>query len=61
MYDCPKSQETLMQRPFELSGEDLRERLEEMVQITISDLGSEFLLMPMGSSFIMLYLSLLGK
>jgi hypothetical protein len=52
MYDCPKSQETLMQRPFELSGEELRERLEEMVQITISDLVSEFLLMPMGSSFI---------
>jgi hypothetical protein len=52
MYDCPKSQETLMQRPFELSSEELRERLEEMVQITISDLVSEFLLMPMGSSFI---------
>jgi hypothetical protein len=41
-----------MQRPFELSGEELRERLEEMVQVTISDLASEFLLMPMGSSFI---------
>ncbi len=52
MYDLPKSQETLMQRPFELSSEDLRERLEEMVQITIADLVSEFLLMPMGSSFI---------
>src|SRR5712692_4240772 len=52
MYDLPKSQETLMQRPFELSSGDLRERLEEMVQITISDLVSEFLLMPMGSSFI---------
>src|SRR5688572_11054693 len=48
MYDQPQSQETLMQRPFELSGEELRERLEEMVQITISDLVSEFLLMPMG-------------
>src|SRR6266545_4356913 len=52
MYDLPKSQETLMQRPFELSSEDLRDRLEEMVQVTISDLVSEFLLMPMGSSFI---------
>ena len=27
-----------MQRPFELSSEELRERLEEMVQVTISDL-----------------------
>jgi len=52
MYDLPKSQETLMQRPFELSSEELRERLEEMVQVTVSDLGSEFLLMPMGTSFI---------
>ena len=41
-----------MQRPFELSSDELHERLEEMVQITISDLASEFLLMPMGSSFI---------
>ena len=41
-----------MQRPFELSSDELRERLEDMVQITISDLVSEFLLMPMGSSFI---------
>ena len=40
-----------MQRPFELSSEELRECLEEMVQVTISDLVSEFLLMPMGSSF----------
>ncbi len=52
MYDLPKSQETLMQRPFELSSEELRDRLEEMVQVTIADLVSEFLLMPMGSSFI---------
>jgi hypothetical protein len=51
MYDLPQSQETLMQRPFELSSEELRECLEEMVQVTISDLVSEFLLMPMGSSF----------
>ena len=48
IYDLPKSQETLMRRPFELSSEELRERLEEMVQVTISDLVSEFLLMPMG-------------
>ncbi len=37
-----------MQRPFELSSNELRARLEEMVQITTSDLVSEFLLMPMG-------------
>ena len=37
-----------MQRPFELNSEGLRERLEEMVQVTIADLVSEFLLMPMG-------------
>ena len=35
MYDLPKSQETLMQRPFELSSEYLRDRLEEMVQVTL--------------------------
>jgi hypothetical protein len=33
MYDLPASQETLMQRPFELSSEELHERLEEMVQV----------------------------
>jgi adenine-specific DNA methylase len=36
MSDLPKSQETLMQRPFELSTEELHERLEEMLQVTIS-------------------------
>jgi len=41
-----------MQRPFELEGQELRDRLEEMVDATISDLGSEFLLMPTGNSFI---------
>ena len=41
-----------MQRPFELESQELRDRLEEMVYATISDLGSEFLLMPMGNSFI---------
>ena len=41
-----------MQHPFELSPQELPERLEEMVQVTISDLTSEFLLLPMGDSFI---------
>lgn len=41
-----------MPRPFELNAEELQAQLEEMVDITISDLSSEFLLMPMGSSFI---------
>ena len=40
-----------MKRPFELNPVDLSERLEEMVDATISDLGSEFLLMPEGSAF----------
>ncbi len=41
-----------LQRPFELTSEELSERLEEMVDVTFSDLVSEFLLMPMGSGFI---------
>jgi len=41
-----------LQRPFELTWEELNERLEEMVDVTFSDLVSEFLLMPMGSGFI---------
>jgi len=41
-----------LQRPFELTPEELNERLEEMVDVTFSDLVSEFLLMPMGSGFI---------
>lgn len=41
-----------LQRPFELAPEELNERLEEMVDVTFSDLVSEFLLMPMGSGFI---------
>ncbi len=41
-----------LQRPFELTSEELNERLEEMVDVTFSDLVSEFLLMPMGSGFI---------
>lgn len=41
-----------MQRPFELAPTDLQARLEEMVDVTIGDLVSEFLLMPKGTSFI---------
>lgn len=40
------------QRPFELTPYELKQRLEEMVDVTFSDLVSEFLLMPMGSAFI---------
>jgi hypothetical protein len=40
-------------RPFELSPDELKEKLEEMVEATISDLGSEFLLMPSGPAFIL--------
>jgi len=40
-----------MKKPFELSPEKLAEKLEEMVDATISDLGSEFLLMPEGPAF----------
>jgi hypothetical protein len=41
-----------MKRPFEIEAKDLENRLEEMVDVTISDLGSEFLLMPAGLGFI---------
>ena len=41
-----------MQRPFELEPQELHDRLDEMVEVTVSDLVSEFLLMPMGSGFI---------
>jgi len=41
-----------MPRPFELSPKELADRLDEMVDATISDLVSEFLLMPMGESFL---------
>ena len=41
-----------MKRPFELNQQELERRLEEMVDATISDLGSEFLLMPAGTAFI---------
>jgi hypothetical protein len=39
-------------RPFELNSKELTDKLEEMVDVTISDLGSEFLLMPAGPAFI---------
>lgn len=39
-------------RPFELLPKELNERIEEMVSSTISDLSSEFLLMPIGSGFV---------
>lgn len=41
-----------MQRPFEIEVEELTDRIEEMVDVTISDLSSEFLLMPKGNGFI---------
>ncbi|MDY6839480.1 MAG: hypothetical protein SWH78_16060 [Thermodesulfobacteriota bacterium] len=41
-----------MKRPFELDRQELNERLEEMVDITMSDLGSEFMLMPIGKGFL---------
>jgi hypothetical protein len=42
----------MLQHPFELTPEELRDRLAEMVEVTISDLSSEFLLLPLGSAFI---------
>jgi len=38
-------------RPFELTQEELEQRIEEMVTVTMSDLSSEFLLMPTGNGF----------
>ena len=40
------------ERPFELKQDDLETRIEEMVTATISDLSSEFLLMPTGAGFV---------
>jgi len=42
---------TETKRPFELSPQELQQRLEEMVDAVFSDLVSEFLLMPMGKCF----------
>jgi hypothetical protein len=39
-------------RPFELNQEELEQRIEEMVTATITDLSSEFLLMPTGPGFV---------
>lgn len=39
-------------RPFELNPEELEQRIEEMVTATITDLSSEFLLMPTGPGFV---------
>ncbi len=41
-----------MKRPFEADELSLREHLEEFVNVTIADLGSEFLLLPKGEGFI---------
>jgi len=40
------------ERPFELRQEELEVRIEEMVNATFSDLSSEFLLMPTGTSLV---------
>lgn len=40
------------ERPFELKQAELEMRIEEMVTATISDLSSEFLLMPTGAGFV---------
>jgi hypothetical protein len=39
-------------RPFHLSDEDLRSRIDEMIDVTFNDITSQFLLMPRGSAFI---------
>lgn len=41
-----------MVRPFEVSSDYLDSHLEEMVDITFADLGSEFLYLPKGNNFI---------
>jgi hypothetical protein len=41
-----------MTRPFELPLDDLQGRLDEMVEVTFSDLQSQFLTLPRGSGFI---------
>ena len=40
------------ERPFELQQKELETHIEEMVTATISDLSSEFLLMPTGVGFV---------
>jgi hypothetical protein len=41
-----------MQRPFELSADELEARLDEMVTVTFNDVQSQFLVLPRGSSLI---------
>lgn len=41
-----------MRHPFELDENDLRDHLDEMVRVTVSDLVSEFLLLPKGEGFV---------
>jgi hypothetical protein len=41
-----------IERPFEVDEQNLRNRLEEFVNITIADLKSEFLILPKGRGFI---------
>ena len=41
-----------MPRPLEVDAAYLRGHLEEMVQVTISDLVSDFLLLPRGEGFV---------
>jgi hypothetical protein len=41
-----------MQRPYELNGEALEARIEEMVDATFADLQSQFLTLPKGNGFI---------
>jgi len=39
-------------RPYELTGEELLQRLDEMVAVTFSDLSSQFVLLPRGPAFL---------
>lgn len=41
-----------LKRPFEVNSDYLREHLEEMVDITFSDLQSQFLVLPKGNNFV---------
>ena len=41
-----------MQHPFELESKELRVRLDEMIDVTFSDLSSEFLLLPTGNNYL---------
>jgi hypothetical protein len=41
-----------MRRPFELTPEELKTRLDEMVTVTFADLQSQFLVLPKSPGFI---------